>query len=292
MISTEVIGQLDDARRWVESRRQQGRRVGLVPTMGALHEGHLSLVREAVNGCDDVVVSIFVNPTQFAPGEDFDRYPRTWESDLAALEQLGTAMVFAPRAPDMFPTHCTTSVEPSVVAAELEGAHRPGHFRGVATVVLKLFHLLPAHTALFGEKDFQQCLVIRDLVRDLDVPIKLQFCSTVREADGLAMSSRNRYLSTEQRQQATALWQALRRARELADAGETDCGLLEQAARDTLQRAGIDRLDYVALRDADTLVPLTMLRDPAVLLIAAHVGSTRLIDNCRLKPVGWTSDAS
>jgi pantoate--beta-alanine ligase len=283
MTRTSVIRQLDEAARWIERVRQRGRRVGLVPTMGGLHEGHLSLVREAGKSCDDVAVTIFVNPTQFAPGEDFDRYPRTWDADLQSLEQMGVAIVFAPSAADMFPIRSTTFVEPPAVSADLEGEYRPGHFRGVATVVLKLFHILPAQVAFFGEKDFQQCLVVRDMVRDLNVPIQLQFCDTVREADGLAMSSRNRYLSAAERHRALALSRALARARELVDLGETEGRVLEQAAIDVLATAGIDRVDYVSLRDADTFERLRTLGANGVLLIAAHVGATRLIDNCRLR---------
>jgi pantoate--beta-alanine ligase len=283
MTRTSVIRQLDEAARWIDGLRQRGRRVGLVPTMGGLHEGHLSLVREAGKSCDDVAVTIFVNPTQFAPGEDFDRYPRTWDADLQSLEQMGVAIVFAPSAADMFPIRSTTFVEPPAVSADLEGEYRPGHFRGVATVVLKLFHILPAQVAFFGEKDFQQCLVVRDMVRDLNVPIQLQFCDTVREADGLAMSSRNRYLSAAERHRALALSRALARARELVDLGETEGRVLEQAAIDVLATAGIDRVDYVSLRDADTFERLRTLGANGVLLIAAHVGATRLIDNCRLR---------
>jgi pantoate--beta-alanine ligase len=282
MTQPQVIRGLDQATEWVGHARQRGRRVGLVPTMGALHEGHLSLVREAIDSCDDVVVTIFVNPTQFAPGEDFERYPRTWQDDLHALQRIGATMVFAPAAADMFPAENTTSVRPSAVAEDLEGAQRPGHFRGVATVVLKLFHLLPADVAFFGEKDFQQCLVVRDMVRDLNLPIELRFCATVRQADGLAISSRNRYLSADQRAQALALSQALQRARELVDSGETRGRVLEQAAVEVLNRAKIDHIDYVALRDSETFEALTTLRSTGVLLIAARVGSIRLIDNCRL----------
>ncbi len=251
--------------------------------MGALHEGHLSLVRAASAECDEVVVSIFVNPTQFAPGEDFARYPRTWDTDLAALSQANTALVFAPAVDEMFPfpPGCSTAVQPSVVAQPLEGEFRPTHFRGVATIVLKLFQILPVDVAYFGEKDFQQCLVIRDLVRDLDVPLELRFCATVREADGLAMSSRNRYLSPAERECALGVPRALESAWRLWQDGEKGGRRLERAAREVLQAAGIDRIDYVSLREPRTFAPVATVESSAVLLIAAWVGTTRLIDNRR-----------
>jgi pantoate--beta-alanine ligase len=286
MAPTIVAHEVDHARRCVRQAQRQGRRVGVVLTMGALHDGHLSLVRAARQECDVVVATIFVNPTQFAPGEDFDRYPRCWDADLQLLSEQGTELVFAPAVETMFPSRCTTWVEPPAVAHVLEGAHRPGHFRGVATVVLKLFQILPADSAYFGEKDFQQCLVIRDLVRDLNVPIDLRFCATVREPDGLAMSSRNRYLTPDQRPCALGLWQALQHASQQVAAGATDPRALEHSARATLRQTGVDRIDYVAVRDADTLQVLPTLASNAVMLIAAHVGHTRLIDNCRLSRQG------
>jgi pantoate--beta-alanine ligase len=282
MKQTIVAREIADAYQFVTGARRRGRRVGLVPTMGALHAGHLSLVRAARQACDDVVVTVFVNPTQFAPGEDFDRYPRTWDDDLKALTQLGTDLVFAPSVHVMYPPGTTTWVQPPAVAAPLEGEHRPNHFRGVATVVLKLFQILPADMAVFGEKDFQQCLVIRDMVRDLNVPIELRFCATLRDADGLAMSSRNQYLTAQQRVRALGLPQALKHARHLANTGQTDGRVLERAATETLLQAGVDRIDYVALRDPETFESLATLQTAGVLLIAAHVGQTRLIDNCRL----------
>ena len=282
MTQTIVIHELQEAHRFVNRLRQTGRRVGLVPTMGALHEGHLSLVRAARRECDDVVATIFVNPTQFGPEEDFERYPRTWDADLRSLQEQGTTMVFAPSAASMYPPGSTTCVQPPAVAATLEGEHRPNHFRGVATVVLKLFQILPADLAFFGEKDFQQCLVIRDMVRDLNVPLGLRFCPIVREPDGLALSSRNKYLSAEQRIQARALSLALQRVGQLVNQGEQRGRVLEEAAVECLHGAGVDRIDYVALRDPDTLHVLTQLEQTGVMLIAAYVGKTRLIDNCRL----------
>jgi pantoate--beta-alanine ligase len=283
MTHTTVVREIEQARRFVGQAQRHGRRVGLVPTMGALHAGHLSLVRAARQECDDVVATIFVNPTQFGPGEDFDRYPRTWEADLQALTQAETALVFAPSVQTMYPARSTTRVEPPAVAEPLEGVCRPGHFGGVATIVLKLFQILPVDVAFFGEKDFQQCLVIRDMVRDLNVPVELRFCDTVREADGLAMSSRNQYLSADQRSRALGLVRALERARQWVQQGETAGSVLEQAAADVLRTAGVDRIDYVSLRDPETFESLENLESVGVLLVAAHVGTTRLIDNSRLR---------
>ena len=196
---------VESARGMIREVQRRGGRAGFVPTMGALHAGHLSLVAAARERNEFVAVSIFVNPTQFGPHEDLDRYPRTWESDLAALTEAGADMIFAPPVEVMYPSYWSTAIEPPRVSATLEGECRPGHFRGVATIVLKLFQIVPADDAYFGEKDYQQCLVIRDMVRDLDLPVRFHACPTVREPDGLAMSSRNRYLDPEQRQRALAL---------------------------------------------------------------------------------------
>ncbi len=269
-------------RRHLAEFRERGLTVGLVPTMGALHEGHLSLVRAARQACDRVAVSIFVNPTQFGPGEDLDRYPRPRQQDLQLLQQLRVDLIFTPEPEEVYPPGCSTLVQPPRVADTLEGQFRPGHFQGVATVVLKLFQIMPADVAFFGQKDYQQCLVVRDLVRDLHLPIRLQFCPTVREPDGLALSSRNRYLDAEQRQHALGLWRALQRARQLFQAGERDCDAIEQHAAQSLVAAGVDRIDYVAVRDPTLLERRAQLGDQAIALLAAHVGQTRLIDNSRL----------
>lgn len=264
------------------SLRRDGRRVGLVPTMGALHEGHLSLVQAARERSEVVVATIFVNPTQFAPHEDFARYPRTLEADLQALAAAGCDLVFVPEQSEMYPPGSSTLVEPPAVSQPLEGAFRPGHFRGVATVVLKLFHLIPADAALFGQKDYQQCCVIRHMVRDLNVPIQIVVCPTVREPDGLAMSSRNRYLSPAERQQALALSQALAEAERLVAEGQRDAAYISRAMRAVLARAGIERIDYATIADPESLEELTTIAGPAVALLACHVGTTRLIDNRKL----------
>ncbi|RMF42584.1 MAG: pantoate--beta-alanine ligase [Planctomycetota bacterium] len=268
----------------VDHLRRQGARVGFVPTMGALHEGHLSLVRRSREDCDATVVSIFVNPTQFGPHEDFSRYPRTFESDCAALRDLGVDFVFAPSAEELYPAGFSTYVQPPKVAERLEGKCRPGHFRGVATVVLKLFHIIPATAAYFGQKDYQQLLVIQHMVDDLNVPIRVVGCPIVREPDGLAMSSRNRYLSQAEREAALSLWKALTAAQSALSSGQRDARELEQLMQTTLYTQGADRIDYAVVADPASLEPVSQVDRPAIALVAAHVGKTRLIDNLLLQP--------
>ncbi len=289
-----VYHQSAATRDWVRAQTASGRRVALVPTMGALHEGHLELVRRARRLADCVVVSIFVNPTQFAPHEDFQRYPRTLEQDLQLLADESVEMVFAPHPHEMYGERFSTYVTPPAVAQPLEGQFRPDHFRGVCTVVLKLFQIIPAQVAVFGQKDYQQARVIADMTLDFDLPITLEIAPTVRQADGLALSSRNRYLSAEERGRALALVTALRQVAQQHAEGERDAAKLESLMRHTLLQAGVDRIDYVAVVDPVTLLPLAQpigegtaassassdAKDPvAVALIAAHVGHTRLIDN-------------
>jgi len=271
-----------DLRAAIQKARADGLRIGLVPTMGALHDGHMSLVRTATAECDKTVVTIFVNPTQFGPGEDLGQYPRTLEADCEALAKFNVDLVFVPSTPEMYPPGFSTHVEPPSVAIPLEGECRPGHFRGVATVVLKLFHLAPVDVAFFGQKDYQQLLVIRKMVRDLNLPIEVRRCPIVRESDGLAMSSRNRYLSTDQRQQALGLWRSLERASQQVGEGEKDTAAIEDTMRATLAQHGISRIDYAVVAHPDTLEPMTRMDHEAVALLAAFVGKTRLIDNCML----------
>jgi len=266
----------------VRARHEAGKSIGLVPTMGALHEGHLSLVRRARSECDAVIATIFVNPAQFGPQEDFSRYPRTLERDLELLAAENCDLAFVPAQDAIYPPGFSTYVEPPAVAAPLEGKSRPGHFRGVATIVLKLFNLVPADIAYFGQKDYQQSLVIRHMVRDLNLPIKISVCPIVREADGLALSSRNRYLSPAERQQALALSRSLKLAEERFRAGQRDGAAIASAMRHELTAAGIKRIDYATLADAQTLAELNRLDRPAVALVACFVGTTRLIDNCLL----------
>lgn len=247
--------------------------------MGALHEGHLSLVDACRRECDFCVVTIFVNPTQFGPHEDFSRYPRTMEADLRALAQRQVDLVFAPPTEEIYRPGHATYVEMGTVAEPLEGERRPGHFRGVATVVLKLFNLIRPAAAFFGQKDYQQSLVVRRLVEDFDLPIRVQVCPTVRDADGLALSSRNRYLSAAEREHALSLNQSLQLAADLLRGGERDASVLLRRMQDRVQQSRLVRLDYLVVVDPETLQPLAQVSRQALVAVAAWVGSTRLIDN-------------
>ena len=246
--------------------------------MGALHAGHVSLIEAARRECGYVIVTIFVNPTQFGPTEDFSRYPRTLESDLALCRDAGVDLIFQPPSEMMYPEGFQSLVEVADVSAPLEGATRPGHFRGVATVVLKLLNVVQPDVAYFGQKDFQQLLVIRTLCRDLNVPVEIRECPTVREPDGLAMSSRNRYLTPDERQRAVSLFQALELARKRLLAGERNIAAVREAMLAHLQQAGAD-VDYAIIADPETLDELTEPQGEMVALIAARIGATRLIDN-------------
>ncbi len=268
---------------WAERQRLAGRRIGLVPTMGYLHEGHTSLVRVARDrGCDAVAATIFVNPAQFGPGEDFERYPRDEARDLAMLEAAGTDAVYLPGVEQMYPPGYQTWVEVGEVSRGLCGDRRPGHFRGVATVVAKLFLAGKPHVAVFGEKDYQQLLVIRRLARDLDFDLEIAAAPTVREADGLAMSSRNRYLQGEDREAARCLSRGLFRARDRFLAGERDAERLAAVARAEIEGEPRAFLDYAEARDPDTLAPRSGTVERVTLLVAAKVGPARLIDNLTL----------
>jgi pantoate--beta-alanine ligase len=260
----------------------QGATLALVPTMGFLHDGHLSLIAEGKRRCQRVAVSIFVNPMQFGPGEDLARYPRDLEGDLDKCERAGAELVFCPEPGELYPSGFQTQVEVTELSEGLCGARRPGHFRGVATVVLKLFSLFAPRIALFGEKDYQQLLVIRRMARDLDVPLEVVGCPIVREADGLALSSRNSYLTAAQRLQATALHRALEAAQAKFAAGEHRPTELIRAASGALEEAGVSP-EYVELRDGETLHIATEATAGQRLLIAAQVGKTRLIDNAGLR---------
>jgi pantoate--beta-alanine ligase len=269
-------------RQSVDTARTAGQTIGLVPTMGALHEGHRSLVHAAAAACGLTVVTIFVNPTQFGPREDLAKYPRTLEADLDTLAGTGADLVFAPAPQEVYPAEFSTWVEPPRVAQRWEGERRPGHFRGVATVCLKLFHMARADVAFFGHKDYQQSLVIRRLVADLDVPLTIRVCPTVREPDGLALSSRNRYLTAAQRQPALGLWRSLQHAAALVRQGEGDAERVRGEMERMLTASGVTRIDYAAIVDPETLEPLARIAGPAIALLAAYVGDTRLIDNLRL----------
>ena len=261
--------------------RAEGRRVGLVPTMGALHQGHLSLVDRAVSICDKVVVSVFVNPLQFGPTEDYERYPRDLARDAELAFTRGVDIIFAPAADEMFPPDFGAYVKVDRLADRLEGASRPGHFIGVATVVAKLFNIVHPNFAFFGRKDAQQTILIKQMVRDLSMDVEVVVCPIVREADGLAISSRNQYLSPDQRPAAVVLRRALERCRSLYNAGERDCTRLIQAMMSILGNEPLARVDYVAITDTRELQPLGVISSdtPALVSIAVRIGETRLIDN-------------
>ena len=257
--------------------------VGLVPTMGYLHEGHLSLVRRARADNEHLVVSIFVNPTQFGPQEDYQRYPRDPERDLSLLEQEGTDVVFMPGVEEMYPPAFDAWVEVGEsLSGRLEGASRPGHFRGVTTVVAKLFNVVQAQRAYFGQKDGQQLAVIRKMVADLNMAVEVVGLLTMREADGLAMSSRNTYLSPQERRAATVLWRSLCRAQELFDAGERRAEVIRAEMRDILASQPLTKVEYVSVADAETLAELETIDRPAMVSLAVRIGRTRLIDNVTL----------
>lgn len=266
---------------WSEAKRNGGKRIALVPTMGFLHEGHQALLREARNHADVLVMSLFVNPTQFGPKEDLDRYPRDLPGDLAKAATEGTDVVFAPRAEDMYLKGAQTFVDVEEVSQGLCGDRRPGHFRGVATVVAKFFNIVRPHVAVFGEKDFQQLAVIRRMVLDLNMGLQVVGFPTVREPDGLAKSSRNTYLSADERVRALSLSRGLSAAANLRATGETSAAALRAAAYAQLS-GQVDRLEYLEVRNAENLALVEEATAAAVILVAAYVGRTRLIDNMRL----------
>ncbi len=265
---------------------REGKSIGLVPTMGALHAGHISLVRSARTQNDSVVVSIFVNPIQFGPNEDLAKYPRTFEQDCAQLDHEGVDFVFAPGVDEMYVPGASTLVSVDGLSEKLDGRSRPGHFRGVTTVVAKLFHIVPADHAYFGQKDAAQVAVIRKMVRDQNFDIDLVICPIVREKDGLALSSRNAYLDATQRQQALVLHRALLRIQTLADTGHTDAWYLAEAGRSVIAEESGAKLDYLEIVDPDTLEPVTEISKGALVAVAAWIGSTRLIDNIVLHGAG------
>jgi pantoate--beta-alanine ligase len=278
----QVLSTVREMRVAIRAIRKDGQSLGLVPTMGALHAGHIALVRAARAQCDVVAASIFVNPTQFGPNEDFAKYPRTFEKDCALLESEGVALVFAPPPEEMYPAGASTFVEVEGVGDRLDGASRPGHFRGVATVVAKLFHIAAPDKAFFGQKDAAQVAVLRRMVRDLNFDLELVVCPTVREPDGLALSSRNRYLSAEERTRGLVLPSALNVISATYRTGEKDVTRLLEAGRRVIATEPEVRIDYLEIVDWNTLLPLMEARPGALVAVAAHVGSTRLIDNTLL----------
>jgi pantoate--beta-alanine ligase len=278
-VRTDVLTSILETRAASRAARQAGQRIGLVPTMGALHEGHLSLVRAAKAQSDFVIVSIFVNPLQFGPKEDLSKYPRTFDRDCALLEKEGVDVIFAPSVPEMYPGGAVTYVNVEDLSGRLDGVSRPGHFRGVTTVVSKLFHIAEADKAFFGQKDAAQVAIIKRMVVDLDMPVEIVVCPIVREPDGLAMSSRNAYLDTKQRKQALILSRALRRMQELFHRGESDTHKLITAGEEVFHQDSEVRLDYVSVVDRDSLEPVEQAKAGTLIAVAAYVGNTRLIDN-------------
>jgi len=279
----EVVHTIPELRSAIARARQAGKSVGFVPTMGCLHEGHLSLIRRAKEETSFVAVSIFVNPTQFGPNEDFSKYPRTFEDDRRGCQAAGADLIFAPTAADFYPAGASTWVDVEGVSAKLCGEFRPGHFRGVATVVAMLFNAVQADVAVFGRKDLQQLTVIRRMVRDLHMPVRILAHETVREPNGVAMSSRNRYLSPEQLAQATAIPAALAAAQALAKTGVTDAAKLRAAASDVLAAQPALKAQYCEVVDLETMAPVASTAGlRCAVAIACHLGATRLIDNADL----------
>lgn len=280
----DVLRTIAETRQAVAAARRAGRRIGFVPTMGALHEGHLSLVRAARRDAAYVVVSIFVNPTQFGPHEDFARYPRDETGDLRRCFESGVDLVFAPSEGEMYAPDAATTVHVARLTEHLCGPRRPGHFDGVATVVAKLFHIVQPDVAFFGEKDAQQLAVIRRMVRDLNLPVQIVGCPTVREPDGLALSSRNAYLSPQERARAVCLYQALQEARTRILRGERDARAVAEAMRAVVQAAAPERIDYIELVDPQTMQPVQRIEGPVLAALAVFIGRTRLIDNLTIDP--------
>ena len=279
MPALPAIQSVPEMQAWSERAWRRGERIVMVPTMGFLHEGHLSLVRAGREHGDRLVVSIFANPAQFAPSEDFESYPRDLERDVGLLAAEGVDLLFNPTAEDMYPRGYQTYVDVEAVSRPLCGAHRPGHFRGVATVVLKLFNIVRPHAAMFGLKDYQQVQVIRRMLLDLNLDVEIMACPTVREPDGVAMSSRNRYLGAAEREAAACLQSALGKAQALVRGGETSAAKVRDAVVAEIRRQPLARLEYADLCDPDDLEPVSEIRGPTLLALCAWVGKARLIDN-------------
>jgi len=280
----KICSTIPEARAACRAARPNGKRLGLVPTMGALHEGHLSLVRAARAQCDAVAVSIFVNPTQFGPTEDLSKYPRTFDRDCQLLEKEGVEILFAPPVEEIYPHGEVTWVLVEGLSERLDGRSRPGHFRGVTTIVAKLFHILDPEAAFFGQKDAAQLAVIRRMVQDLNFPVEIVACPIVREPDGLAMSSRNAYLNREERVRALVLQRSLQRVQREFQAGEGSAANLISTAKEVFAREPQVRLDYFEIVDPNTLDVVQRISQETLVAVAAYVGSTRLIDNTVLNP--------
>jgi pantoate--beta-alanine ligase len=280
----QICETIEAARGACRARRRAGQSIGLVPTMGALHPGHLSLVRIAKAQCNFVAVSLFVNPLQFGPKEDLAKYPRSFESDRELLEGEGVDLLFAPAVKEMYPTPAITYMNVEGMSERLDGQSRPGHFRGVTTVVSKLFHIIEPDIAVFGQKDAAQCAIIKRMVRDLNLPVEIVIGPIVREPDGLAMSSRNAYLDPQQRQQALVLSRTLARIEQVFCKGERPTTRLVAVGREAFSSEPNARLDYLAAVDPETLEPVDSIARETLIAVAAFIGTIRLIDNVLLKP--------
>ncbi len=281
----EILKTLDEMKAWSRKTRETGKTLGLVPTMGYLHEGHLSLARKSISNCDRTVVSIFVNPKQFGPNEDLDTYPRDLEADRRELEQLGVDTLFLPTADDMFPEGFQTYVHVDEISDKLCGKSRQGFFRGVTTIVLKLFHIVQPHSAFFGEKDRQQLEVIRKMVSDLNLDTEIVGLPIVREPDGLAMSTRNQYLGEAERKTAQSLHEALQQAQQLIAQGESSVETIRSQMRNIIEREGQAQVDYISVCDPKRFEELEEIRGQAMIALAVHVGKARLIDNCLIERI-------
>ncbi|GLI32625.1 pantoate--beta-alanine ligase [Desulforhabdus amnigena] len=277
-----IIESVSEMQQQADMWRGEGKRIALVPTMGYLHAGHLTLMQKARTHADIVVMSVFVNPTQFGPGEDFERYPRDFENDIRLATEVGVDAAFSPEAAEMYPEGYQTYVDVTRVTLPLCGKSRPGHFRGVTTVVNKLFNIVKPHVAMFGEKDFQQLVTIRRMVKDLNMDVEVLGHPIVRESDGLALSSRNVYLTSEQRQEALRLSQSLREAQTLIQSGERRSDIILKRVREILKAGKDMRIDYAELRHPETLEEVSRIDGPTLLALAVFLGTTRLIDNCVL----------
>jgi len=285
----DILRTIEETRAWLSPRRRAGERIGFFPTLGALHEGHLSLIRQCRAECDVAVVSIFLNPTQFGPQEDLAKYPQTFEADAAACRAEGVDLIFAPGPEEMYPLEKLTWVTVERLSEHLCGAKRPGHFRGVCTVVAKLFNIIHPDVAYFAQKDAQQLAIICRMVEELNFPIEIRKCPTVREADGLAMSSRNVYLTGEQRRQTICLNKALNEARQLFENGLRDTHTIIAAMTGIIRDYAPDaKIDYISIVDNELLQPLTIIDKPALIALAVKIGSTRLIDNIVVDPARKT----
>ncbi len=274
-----VTGKIDEIRQWTAQARAEGKHIGLVPTMGALHVGHVALIEAARRRCEFVVVSLFVNPTQFGPGEDFENYPRPFEQDVAICERHGAAVVFAPSPSEMYPRENLTWVSVSGITEHLCGRSRPNHFRGVTTVCTKLFNIVGPDVAFFGHKDAQQAAVIRRMVADLNMPLEIVVCPTVRQGDGLAVSSRNQYLSERQREDATVIYLALQAGRQMVESGATDARQVRARIEAVMGRVPAMQIEYVSLVDPETLEDVERITGAVLIAVAARLGPARLIDN-------------